>query len=83
MCGVQYEGGVQGERIMIALYVLGVAVLCVLSFVAGVYLACVAGGREYSKRIQKFADHVGELSDDEKRLLTFVFGDIFDWEKRP
>ena len=68
---------------MIALYVLGVVALCVLSFVAGVYLACVVSGREYSKKIQKFADHVGELSDDEKRLLKFVFGDIFDWEKRP
>ena len=66
--------------IVYALIVLG---MCLSSFMLGVYLACVAGGREYSKRIQKFADHVGKLSDDEKRLLTFVFGDIFDWEKRP
>lgn len=65
--------------IVYALIVLG---MCLSSFMLGVYLACITLGGVYRKKIQQFANSVGEVTEEEKYLLKFLFGDNIDWEKR-
>ena len=68
---------------MTIVYALIVFGMCLSSFVFGVYLACITLGSVYRKKIQQFADSVGEVTKEEKHLLKFMFGDNIDWEKRP